>query len=330
MPNLTKKDQAIELARQNPELSRKALVDVFVEQIHGISPSGAATYATMARKELGALERSRAKTNAYQAAKAQETDAQIEERLGTRFRVIEDLSGAACRGQVLSLIVAGAAGVGKSFVVEQAIKAYDPDETKSTVVRGMVRPTGLYLLLHEYRHKGNVIVLDDADSIFGDMDSLNLLKAALDTTQKRYISWRAETKMLDADGEPVERTFEFNGTIIFITNKDFDDEIARGGKMAEHYAALISRSFYVDCDMHTDREYLVRIKQVVLGAGMLRTKGLDHLGEAIVLKFIENHAGDLRELSLRIALKLADLYKLAPSSLYETAKVALFKRKHHH
>ena len=95
--------------------------------------------------------------------------------------------------------------------------------------------------------------------------------------------------------------------------------------MAEHYEALISRSHYVECDMHTAREYVVRIKQVVK-TGMLKTaKGLNHHEEGIIMDFIEAHQEKLRELTLRIALKLADIYKVDPGKFESLAKVSLFK-----
>jgi hypothetical protein len=239
------------------------------------------------------------------------------------------LANASTLGQIRSLIISGPAGLGKSFAVERAVRNYDPEEVKSVIAKGFVRPTGLYLLLHQFRHKGCVIVLDDADSIFADQDALNLLKAACDTTRRRILSWRSETKMTDVDGEPVDREFEFEGTIIFITNIDFDAQIAKGGRGAEHFEALVSRSHYVDCDMHSIRDYIVRIRQVVRG-GMLRdVKGLNVHGERIVMDFIEENASRLRELTLRMALKLADVYKMDPSKFESLAKVSCFKGGRH-
>lgn len=321
MAKKSKRELCLEIAEQNPDASRQELIEMFLDQIPGISTGGASTYASAVMKEL---EES-AGERAAKAARDNETDEQIAERLDERFRMIDVLANASCLGKVRSLVVSGPAGLGKSHAVESAVRRYDPYEQKSIIAKGFVRPTGLYLLLHEYRHKGNVIVLDDADSIFADQDALNILKAALDTTKKRIISWRSETKMMDADGNPIERSFEYEGTVIFITNKDFDAEIAKGSKMAEHYEALISRSHYVECDMHTTREYVVRIKQVVQ-SGMLRQhKGLNRHEENLIIDFIDRNKDKLRELTLRIALKLADIYKVDPGQFESLAKVSLFK-----
>lgn len=318
---MTKKEQCIAIAKAHPEASRQELIDLFVDNV-GMSPATAGTYASTVKKELIAS----AEARAHIAAREDETDAEIEARLEERFDVIDMLANASCLGQIRSLILSGPAGLGKSYAVEQAVRQYDPEGLKTIIAKGFVRPTGLYLLLHEYQHPGCVIVLDDADSIFSDQDALNILKAACDTTKRRTISWRSETRMTDADGEPVDREFEFRGTIIFITNKDFDAEIQRGGKMAEHFEALVSRSHYVDCDMHSIRDYIVRIKQVVR-KGMLREqKGLNAHGERVIVDFIEENAKCLRELTLRCALKLADCYKMDPANFEKLAKVSCFKR----
>ncbi len=322
----TKKDHATALAQEFPQATRKELVAIFKQSIPGISAGAASTYASAVRKEA------QANLNHIEAMAEREveSDESIRDRLDERFDVIEDFAAASCRGDIRSLIVSGPAGLGKTYTVEKARDEYDPAETKSIMVKGMIRPTGLYLLLHEYRRKGNVIILDDADSIFNDVDALNLLKAALDTTAKRVISWRSETKMVDADGEPIDKSFEFEGTVIFISNLDFDREIEKGGKMSEHYVALQSRSFFIDCDMKTKRDYIVRIKQVVEG-GMLRAKGIDAHAQKIILNFIEDNSEKFRELTLRLALKMADTWNMVNGDVkkFESrCKVTMFSPKH--
>lgn len=317
---MSKKQKCIDIAMSNPSADRNELIELFVTKV-GLSRASASTYASAVKKEI--IDNADARAN--RPAEPNESDDQIADRLKERFEVIDMLARASTLGQIRSLIVSGPAGLGKSFTIEQAVKQYDPDGDKTVITKGFVRPTGLYLLLHEFRHKGCVVVLDDADSIFADQDALNILKAACDTTKRRTLSWRSETKMTDADGEPIARQFEFEGTVIFITNKDFDHEIRKGGKMAEHFEALVSRSHYVECDMKTVRDYIVRIKQVV-GAGMLREqKGLDKAGEIRVMQFIEHNAQHLRELTLRMALKLADVYQMNAAKFEQLAKVSCFK-----
>lgn len=236
-----------------------------------------------------------------------ETDAEIAARLTERFEILDYLTRAALTGDARSVIISGPAGLGKSYSVEAALSDWDPDGANHEFVKGYVRTTGLLRLLYQYREAGQVIVFDDADTVFFDDNSLNLLKAACDSTDRRVISYRAESNMRDDDsGDLVPRSFEYNGTIIFITNLDFDQLIDKGHKLAPHLEALISRSHYIDLAMKTKRDYMIRIKQVI-GQGLLSNIGLSDKQTADVIAFIDDNKNNLRELSLRIALKIGKL-----------------------
>ena len=236
-----------------------------------------------------------------------ETDAEISARLSERFEILDYLTRAALTGDARSVIISGPAGLGKSYSVEAALSDWDADGANHEFVKGYVRTTGLLRLLYQYREAGQVIVFDDADTVFFDDNSLNLLKAACDSTDRRVISYRAESNMRDDDtGDLVPRSFEYNGTIIFITNLDFDQMIDKGHKLAPHLEALISRSHYIDLAMKTKRDYMIRIKQVI-DQGLLSNIGLTDKQTADVIKFLDDNKNNLRELSLRIALKIGKL-----------------------
>jgi len=237
-----------------------------------------------------------------------ETDSEIDARLRERFEILDILTQAALFGDARSVIVSGPAGLGKSFNVDKVLASWDPEQINHTIVKGFVRPTGLYKMLYEHREPGKVLVFDDADSVFFDDVALNLLKGVCDTTDIRHVSWLAETNMETDDGEKLPRHFIFEGTIVFITNLDFDDMIDRGHKLAPHMSALVSRSHYIDLSMKTKRDYLVRIRQVVAD-GMLRDQGLSAVQEAEVMAYIEEKQNVLRELSLRMAVKIGNLVK---------------------
>lgn len=254
-----------------------------------------------------------------------ETDQQIYEKLEERFTIMELLTHTALSGECRSLIISGPPGLGKSFTVEKALRLYDPKGLRHTIVKGYVKPTGLLRMLYKHRDPGGVIVFDDADTIFFDDTSLNMLKTVCDTTEKRTVSYLAETNMVDEDSAvKIPRTFDFHGTIIFITNYDFDAMISRGHKLAPHFAALISRSHYIDLAMKTERDYMVRIKQVV-NQGMLH--GLTDVQRQDVMEFVEQNSHRMRELSLRMVLKVASIRKLDMPSWDSLAKVTCCKNK---
>lgn len=169
-----------------------------------------------------------------------ETEAQIWERIETRFDILQTLTNATITGDSRALIVSGPAGLGKSYTVEAALKNWDPNEINHTFIKGYVKATGLYKALYQHRNKGQVLVFDDADSIFYDDVSLNMLKAVCDTTESRKVSYLAEGSLVDEESaERIPKSFEFEGSIIFITNLDFDHLIDRGHKLAPHLQALI-------------------------------------------------------------------------------------------
>lgn len=234
-----------------------------------------------------------------------ETDDQIETRISERFDILETLTDSCISGNSRALIVSGSPGVGKSYGISRALEKYDPTGTLYSVVKGYSRATGMVKLLYQHRHAGNIIVFDDCDSVFTDDISLNLLKAVADTCDNRRVSWLSEGKLLDEEtGEIVPRHFDFEGTIIFLTNLDFDSMIARGHKLSPHLEALQSRAHYLDLSLKTAKDKIARIRQVV-GEGLL--SHLDIEAQADVLTFVEAYYHNMRELSLRAVIKLGAL-----------------------
>ena len=239
-----------------------------------------------------------------------ESDEQIDSRIRDRFKVVTHLCEAACAGIVKALIISGPAGVGKSYAITETLKTYDPDGQNSCVNHGHVRGTGLYKLLYQYREEGQVLVFDDADSIFAEEAALNLLKAACDSNSERTCAWRSEKVMIDEDGEQLPPSFEYRGTIIFISNHSFDRLIQTSSKLGPHLKALISRAHYVDMEMTTNREKMIRIRQVV-NEKMMIDRGYAPGVADETMKFVDNNIDKLREVSIRMVLKIADLAQVA-------------------
>lgn len=253
-------------------------------------------------------------------ADANFTDDEITARIAKRFNAMEQMAEATVRGINRSLICYGPAGLGKSYGVNKVLDKLE-GEVNTTVIKGFVRPTGLYKVLHEFKDSNSCIVFDDADSIFGDDIALNLLKSACDMTGRRRLSWLSERSMKDEMGSDIPNRFEFKGSVIFITNYDFDAMIKKGHRYAPHFDALISRSHYLDLALKTRRDYILRIKDVALSSGMLAREGLTGMQALDVIQFIETHVDDLRSLNLRAALKIGGLMKMCPDNWEELAKI---------
>jgi len=245
------------------------------------------------------------------------TDEEIMDRLRNRFQILDDMTRAVKKGDVRAMIVTGPPGVGKSFGVEKVLSKHDvfanvaQDETlkKYEVVKGAMSAIGLYTKLYEYRNAKNILVFDDCDSVLLDELSLNILKAALDSSKKRTISWNTDSRLLRQ--EDVPNKFEFNGGAVFITNIKFEN--VRSKKLKDHLEALESRCHYLDLTIDTEREKLLRIRQVVAECGMLDDYEFSDLDKMLLLDFIDDNKKKLRELSLRMVLKLADLKKAMPN-----------------
>ena len=196
-----------------------------------------------------------------------ETDEQILDRLRDRFEILDDMTRAVKKGDVRAMIVTGPPGVGKSYGVEKVLSKHDVfanvanDEKlkKYEVVKGAMSAIGLYSKLYEYSDKKCILVFDDCDSVLLDDLSLNILKAALDTSKRRMIHWNTDSRLLRSEGVP--NSFEFKGGAIFITNIKFDH--VKSKKLQDHLEALESRCHYLDLTIDTEREKVLRIKQVV-------------------------------------------------------------------
>jgi hypothetical protein len=254
-------------------------------------------------------------------AQVVETEAEIEDRINKRFGALDIMSRATAKGINRAMIVSGPAGIGKSKGVETAAEEIVGDFAH---IKGYIRPTGLYKTLYANRNKGKLIVFDDIDSIFADDTCLNLLKAACDSSDVRKISWLSNAIMEDEDGEEIPSSFVFEGSVIFITNICFESMINKGVRMAPHYEALISRSHYLDLGIKNKKDYLIRIKQV-LRQGMLDDQ-LNQEEKDEIVSFMEENADKMRELSLRMVKKLADLFLMDSSSWKDLAKITCMKK----
>ena len=243
----------------------------------------------------------------------EETDEQAIDRIAARFSILDEMADAVATSKVRAMIVSGPPGIGKSYGVEKALEKQNMfqdiagDKRKFEMVKGAMSAIGLYKKLYEHSAKGHVVCFDDCDAILYDDLALNLLKAALDTTPRRTLHWNTESRTLMAEGMP--NSFEFNGGVIFITNIKFDN--VKSKKLQDHLQALQSRCHYLDLTIDSMRDRMLRIKQICR-AGMLDKYAMGDEKEQELIQFIIKNKHRLREISLRMVLKIADLWKMAP------------------
>ena len=245
-----------------------------------------------------------------QTTKKKETPEQAMDRIKGRFEVLDKMTDAVANGNVRGLIVSGPPGVGKSFGVETILDEYEAmaklsGQSRTEMVKGAMTPIGLFQTLFNNSNAGDILVFDDCDSILFDEVCLNMLKAVLDSGKKRTITWKAESNILRREGIP-ER-FDFKGGCIFITNVNFEN--VRSKKIKDHLEALMSRCHYLDLGMDSTSDKFLRINQIVRD-GMLKEYGFSKEFEKEIIDFMVLKSARLREISLRMVLKIADLAKM--------------------
>jgi hypothetical protein len=267
-----------------------------------------------------------AKVHVHNAAPV-ETDEEVIARIGERFDILDQMTKATIAGDVRAMIVVGPPGVGKSYGVEKQLEhsgLFDQlsgRRVKYEVIKGAMTPIGLYCTLYKHSDKNNVIVFDDCDSVFQDDLSLNILKAALDSGKKRRIYWNSDSAMLRREGVP--DMFDFKGSCIFITNLQFQN--LKSKKLQDHLEALQSRCHFIDLTLNTLRDRFLRIKQIYLKGELFADYDFSQEQGDEVIAFMETNQNRLREISLRMALKIADLTKVSAENWKALASTTCMK-----
>jgi hypothetical protein len=259
--------------------------------------------------------------------KVSESETEAMDRIANRFAVLDEMSKACISGDIRAMIVTGPAGIGKSHGVNiQMEKASMFDKlagkkVRFEVVKGAMSGIGLFAKLYKFSDTKNVLVFDDCD-IWEDQDAINVLKGALDSGKTRRISWNKDSRILREEGIP--NSFNFNGSIIFITNKTFDNK--KASKMQPHLDALQSRCHFLDLTVDSERDKMLRIKQVHRDAdgGLFADYDFTQEQTDEIMNFIWDNHNKLREVSLRMCLKVADLVKIS-ANWRELAKATCMK-----
>lgn len=257
--------------------------------------------------------------------------------INQRFEFMGDLLDMVISKTAKSVIISGPGGLGKSFEVIRALKrnnlvdcrtlqptiedldvsddeaeleakierVIDSPRGDYTVVKGHSSAASLYRILYE--NKDRIVIFDDCDGVLKDGTALNLLKAALDSYEERWISWWAERSFGDSD---LPRSFKFTGSVIFVTNKDIDvlDE------------ALRTRAFKVDLSM-TKQERLDRMAAVL--TDVMPDVDMDPKREA--LDFLSTHRDVTDDINFRTLMNLITVRVGSKRDWKALAKFALLQ-----
>lgn len=258
------------------------------------------------------------------------TDDEIRLELKETFEIVGEMAEATTTGVIKGLVISGPAGIGKSHTVETVM-----DETigmqcklqglepKYNIIRGNLSAISLYCQLYRYSSKGSVLVLDDCDGILYDEDGLNVLKAVLDTKKTRRVHWGTNSIILEKEGVP--SNFEFEGSVVFLTNIKWDN--CKSPRIANHLSALMSRVHYLDLKVDTLRERVIHMRNVVETTDMLWEYNFTDRDIDDLMGWIMNNINRIQFVDLRTVVKAADLKRAMPTTWHKRAERTLCKHR---
>lgn len=246
--------------------------------------------------------------NAYEA----DDYTDLERRYASVESYIKELSN----GQIHNLIINGPAGVGKTHAVETFLGKYAQGRYK--VVKGHMTPLSLYGNLYFHRDPNSILVLDDIDSVFKKIEGVNLLKAAMDTGSVRRINWESSNAL---KGVGIPDSFEFKGKVILISNIGFS--VARKNSISAHLDALKDRSFNIVVADNTKESCFKQVCFMVLKRDMLNAFNLEYEMRIQLLDYLKDHITLINKISLRTAMKLAQLISISPANWRDMAATGL-------
>ena len=163
-------------------------------------------------------------------------------------------------------------------------------------------PLSLYGNLYFHREANSVLVLDDIDSVFKKIEGVNLLKAAIDTSPARKISWESTTTLR---GVGIPDWFQFKGSVILISNIGFNGRTK--SELSMHLNALKDRSFKIIVADSSKESCFKQVCFMVCKKDLLRAFNLSKGQQFALLHYIETNLEKLDKVSLRTAIKLAQL-----------------------
>lgn len=212
--------------------------------------------------------------------------------INQRFGFLNDLTSMVVTGITPSLIVTGEGGLGKTHSVTQTIEKNDLESDEYVFFKGYSTARGLYNTL--YDNNGKLIIFDDCDSVLDDKVAVNILKSALDSYDKRTISWMSKVSKNDE----YPQHFDFTGRIIFISNKSKD-------KIDE---AILTRSLTVDLTMTPDDK--ISRMDAILG-NILPDYDMDAKQDA--LEFLKSVKDEV-SLNMRMLIMVTKMRLMHPDS----------------
>lgn len=239
------------------------------------------------------------------AAEVQKKIESVKSDPKTAFKEMQLYVKMVIKGIQPAVILCGAPGIGKTFRVKQQLKAAGYTMTADNTVKGKCTPRQLYLTLYNNKSKGDIVLVDDADSLVGPRapeDSINILKAALDSTaddEGRLVSYKVSGELKDDEGVPVPKSHYNKCGMIVITNYS----------VGQIDTALRNRAFTQSLDFST-KDLLQIIRDIMPN---IESNHLSMTSKAKAMNYLEKlvEEGKPIEVSCRSFITCAKIYENA-------------------
>lgn len=239
------------------------------------------------------------------AAEAEKKIESVKSDPKTAFKEMQLYVKMVIKGIQPAVILCGAPGIGKTFRVKQQLKAAGYTMTADNTVKGKCSPRQLYLTLYNNKSKGDIVLVDDADSLVGPKapeDSINILKAALDSTtddEGRLVSYKVSGELKDDEGVPVPKSHYNKCGMIVITNYS----------VGQIDTALRNRAFTQSLDFST-KDLLQIIRDIMPN---IESNHLSMTSKAKAMNYLEKlvEEGKPIEVSCRSFITCARIYENA-------------------
>ena len=208
-----------------------------------------------------------------------------------------------------------------TFVVTQTVNSEGLQKGKDWfIIKGKITTASLYQTLFMHR-EGGLLIFDDADSVWGDAEAANVLKAALDSYETRTISWisgrtvnvsrmsdeektdfnvNLDRKIQENPEDPKNKfpsEFEFEGRIIFISNLKYE----------KFDSAVLNRSAKIDMSLTQDQVFL-RMKSILQHLGD-KSVPIDIKVEILGFLQAQTNKGLMTDVSMRTFVAAEDTYR---------------------
>ena len=260
-------------------------------------------------------------TNTQVADQNQQPDPEktkeIIKQISEEFMAVESLANFQDNSRVRGLMVQGPPGIGKTHTIMQSGRLDNAER-----ISGYCTPINVYKALFRAQKNNVPCIFDDCDSVLLDQSATNVLKSALETDRKSSVSYLSESKALADEGYPTR--FEFTQQVIFLTNVVWSANRVRN---ATHVHAIVSRCHVVELSIETLWEKILWITHQTQKNNLLVKQGCTVDQQNAVLGWIIHNRNELRDLSMRMVVKMGDLVVRDPDNWQRVAEITQLKRR---